>query len=470
MKNKLFIFLIIFHLILLTGPGYSQEFEMPGYIYDITTGDIDADGSNDILVSCPYSDTITILFNDGAGNFEINYYNRPCGFILCGIIDIDNLIDLITRDGYNLYYIKNLGNRLLSENTILLQIQGTYSATSIIDFDNDSLNDIVYTHTSGEYWGIFKNNGVLTFTNEIIQSGSSTTNPAVGFITDDLLPDVVLTYSAFNRSSVNVNNDNFNFTEVVLEQTFIGEAFVLNIDNQGTEDFAFVDYYTKTIPLYKFIGNDQFELQSNFYAEGTYPISSFLPADFNQDGYDDFAITRGDWWNSSDSLYIYFNDQNWSFYLNQIYYVGYLGFFNLKSADLNGDSYPDLYMSGAGTNGNKTLKLLWNDGTGYFSYENPVFINDRNPITDELKVFPNPFHDFITIEIPQINTSQSSVSIYDMYGRSVKKFAPDKVDAARHISIKWDGIDENMDPCPEGIYFLSVRSNSYKISKKVIKY
>jgi len=442
---------------------------MPGYIYDINTGDIDANGANDILVSCPYTDTITILYNDGVGNFEIYYYNRPCGFILSGIIDADNLIDIITRDGYYLYCLRNLGNRILSDNIILLPISGTYDVTSIIDINEDSLKDLVFTHTSGEYWGIFKNNGSLTFTNEIIQSGSSTTNPGVGFITDDSLPDIVLTYSAFDRSSVYVNNGNFNFTEVVLEQTFIGEAFVMNIDNQGTEDFAFLISYSKSIALYKFIGNDQFERQANYYAPGEYNISTFLPADFNMDGYDDFAITRGDWWNGSDSLYIYFNDHNWSFDLNQIFYLGYLGFFNLKSADLNGDLFPDLYMSGAGTNGNKTLKLLWNDGTGNFSWENPVFIKESDSIDCKLNVFPNPFHDNVRIEVQLTNKSRVSVTMYDLFGKIVKEFC-DIESHSPQLQINWDGTDEEKGTCPQGIYILTLRSDSDQISKKIVKY
>lgn len=287
----------------------------------------------------------------------------------------------------------------------------------------------------------------------------------MGLITDDSLPDIVLSYSAFDRSSVNVNNGNFNFTEVVLEQTFIGEAFIMNIDNQETEDFAFSISYSKSIALYKFIGNDQFELQSSFYAEGSYPISSFLPADFNQDGFDDFAITRSDWWNSSDSLYIYFNDQNWSFYLNQIIYVGYMGFFNLKSTDLNGDSYPDLYMKGAGTNGNKTLKLLWNDGTGFFSTNNPVHILEPTGVNNSLSIFPNPFVTKLQIKIGTNLTDNLTINISNIYGVTLKSFRFSKNELKNMQTIIWEGY-----PCPPGIYIVTARSNSFQLSEKVIKY
>jgi hypothetical protein len=299
----------------------------------------------------------------------------------------------------------------------------------------------------------------------------------VGLITDDFLPDIVLTYTAFDRSSVNVNNGNFNFTEVVLEQTFIGEAFVMDIDNQGTDDFVFVDYYSNTIPLYKFIGNDQFELQSNFYASGTYTIASFLTDDFNQDSYDDFIISRCNWYDCTDSIYVYLSDQNWSFYESQRYYIGYLGFFNLKSADLNGDSFPDLYMSGAGTNGNKTLKILWNDGTGNFSYENPVGIKETpNPSPLSLSVSPNPFSDQVKITVNANEGADLSVTVYDIIGRKVKGlhppaggWSPPAGGWSHFLTLTWNGFDDSGLACPAGLYMIVVEGDNRQIYTKVVK-
>ena len=470
MKRKSAAILITFFFSLYIGVSYSQEFEMPGYIYDITSGDIDADGSNDILVSCPFSDTITVLFNDGTGNFEEYYYNRPCGFILCGKIDSDDLFDIITRDGYYLYCLKNLGNRLFSENTILLPIQGTYSVTKIIDFNNDSLNDIIYSHTTGEYWGIFKNLDDLTFTNVILQSGSSTTDPGVGFITDDTLPDILLSYSAFDRTSINVNNSNFDFEEIVLEDNFNYITPVMNLDNQGTDDFALVNFATNKVALYTYLGNDQFELQANYYASGTYGIASFLADDFNQDGYDDFIISRCNWYDCTDSIYVYFNDLNWSFHESQKYYIGYLGFFNLKSADLNGDSFPDLYMSGAGTNGNKTLKIMWNDGSGSFSNENPVLTNDIDSFKYQLDIFPNPFITILTIELNANLPKEYSIFIRNIYGQILKSFYVNGTESKNKKKILWDGYDDNQRACSPGIYLITIESDSDQISKKIIKY
>jgi hypothetical protein len=288
---KYFTFLL---LVILPFEGiFSQEFEMPGYISDINSCDFDLNGGEDILVTCPYVDTLVILFNNGYGEFESYYFDLTSLHAICGCVDEDSIPDLIAGAG-QMYFFKGNGDYSFEDGVPVFTLSGTNSIYGLVDMNSDGWNDLVYTNTSSEFWAILKNNGNVIFTNEIMQTGSSTTMPGVGFITDDSLRDVVLSYSAFNRSSVNVNDGNFDFTEVIIEETFIGEAFVMNLDDQGTDDFAFVNYYTKTVPLFKYIGDDQFELQSNYYAEGTYPISSFLSADFNQDGYDDFAITRGD--------------------------------------------------------------------------------------------------------------------------------------------------------------------------------
>ncbi len=462
MRTWIKLILLVF-LIIQFKAAFSQEFEMPGYISDLNACDFDNNGAYDILVSCPYSDTSVILFNNGFGGFEINYYEITSLHAICGCVDEDSLPDLIAGVGQQ-YFHKSNGDRTFEDGIHILTFSGTITVYGLVDLNDDEWNDLLYTNTSDEYWGIFKNNGDLTFTNEIIQSGSSTTTPAVGFITDDSLPDIVLTYSAFDRSSVNINNGNLSFTEIVLEESFLGEAFGMNIDNDGTNDFAFANYYTKTVPLYKFIGNNQFELQSNFYAEGTYPLSSFLPADFNQDGFDDFAITRGDWWNGSDSLYIYFNNHNWSFYLNQILYIGELNWYKSRTADLNGDSFPDILIKGY--NGSNILTLLWNDGNGNFSNENPVGISEPGGFASySISASPNPFTDKVTFTINAEENTALQVMVYNVFGRKIKGFQPE----GWKPCFTWNGHDDSGLACPPGLYLIMVEVGKYRNIMKVVK-
>lgn len=459
-------------LIVQSNAAFPQEFILPAFIDDITSCDIDLDGDVDILCICQIlnydEDSIFIFYNNGAGYLQRMGYRYPnSGFILCGCMDGNEFPDLITRLSFNVFYVPNNGLEGFGEMvTIDDNMGGNLSVIS--DINNDNWNDLIFSVIDYENWGVYKNNDGLVFTKNIIQSGSPTTMPAVGLITDDSLPDIVLSYSAFNRSSVNINEGNFNFNEVLLAESFMGEAFAMNIDNNGTDDFAFVNYYTKTIPLYKFIGNDQFELQSNFYAEGTYPISSFLTADFNQDGYDDFAITRGDWWNSSDSLYIYLNDNNWSFNLNQILYIGVQTWYKSCAADLNGDSFPDIFMKGC--NGSNILTLLWNDGNGNFSFENTVNTYEQIFNDHLLRIFPNPFTTRLKVELNHKIPNDVSITISNIYGSTMKTFIISANELSACQTITWDGYDENNAFCPAGVYIITVRSDSIQLSKKALKY
>lgn len=125
---------------------------MPGYINDISSYDMDGDSSDDIIVSCPFTDSIVILFNDGIGNFSLNYYNRFCGsFIPCGIIDSDSLPDIITGISEGISFIKNLGQGNLGDNQTIIETSGNWEVKVIEDINLNNLNDLVYTYTPGEY-------------------------------------------------------------------------------------------------------------------------------------------------------------------------------------------------------------------------------------------------------------------------------------------------------------------------------
>lgn len=307
----------------------------------------------------------------------------------------------------------------------------------------------------------------MSFQNEIFQSGSSTTMPYAGFLDADSLPDIVLSYSTFNRSSVYLNNGNFNFTEAVLEDHFNHDTPIMNLDNFGTDDIGLVSFDVNNINLFKYIGNEQFELQTDFYATGTYKIAGFLAADFNQDGFDDFAITRCSWTDCTDSIYIYLNNHDWSFNKPQQYFVGTLNRFISYSADFNGDSFPDIYMKGYSEN--STIKILWNDGFGFFSYENHVKIKEKvlNPIS--LNVFPNPFFSDIRIEIHLTEPEDVEINIKDLYGNLLKNFKLRNIAITNGYSFLWNGRDETGNPYPPGVYIITASVNNYQVANKVIK-
>lgn len=257
MKYFNYYFLLFACLIIPRVNSFSQEYTMPSFIDAMTSYDFDSDGFNDIIVSCPYSDTIVIMFNDGIGNFTLYYYNRSTnGCILSGLVDNDSLPDIITRGGGGISFLKNLGQRNLGDNQTIYSISGTFYVTVVKDMNLDNFNDLIYTNMYPQCWGVLKNNGDLNFTSKVFHSGSSTSMPYAGFLDADSLPDIAISYTNFNKSSVYLNNGNFIFTEVVLEDHFNHDTPIMNLDNSGPDDIGLVSFDVNNINLFKYIGNE----------------------------------------------------------------------------------------------------------------------------------------------------------------------------------------------------------------------
>jgi len=122
-----------------------------------------------------------------------------------------------------------------------------------------------------------------------------------------------------------------------------------------------------------------------------------------------------------------------------------------------------------GCNGSNILTILWNDGNGYFSFENPVNILDNQLINDKFNVFPNPFTNQLEIQLATDRSLHFQIIINNLLGQNIQVINLSNPDKAEEISFEWDGRDISGKSCPAGIYFITVISNSRKCTKKVVK-
>jgi len=466
MKFKIYhlLFCVLLFFVFPCKHSFSQEYTMPSFVHAIDACDMDMDGSYDIIASCAYEDTIVILFNDGFGNFDPYYFGRPTGYLLCGCIDGDGIPDIVTTTD-NLNFIKNNGDRTITESVVVLIQDINFPVLSIIDMNNDGWNDIVYDRDT--YWGIYKNNGNLTFTNIILSSdGGGYAQPSIGFFNNDSLPDIVISYSYDSKSQVTkylINEGNFNFITNILDY-FDYTPIVSEMNNIFPDDLTLFYNPSPEVHLYENIGNSTFISRGIHYIRNSADVIFADKADYNQDGFDDFSYTQCFWTGCTDSLYIELNDQNWAFERAQQYYIGTLNWFRIKSADLNGDHYPDFYMTGYDSN-NK-IKILWNNGFGFFSYENPVGINTPHAGSRyNISAAPNPFLNNVTITINAENAEYLFISIYDMTGRKVKGLQPE----GWSPFFTWDGHNDSGLDCPAGMYLIFMEGNKYCYFTKVVK-
>ena len=87
---------------------------------------------------------------------------------------------------------------------------------------------------------------------------------------------------------------------------------------------------------------------------------------------------------------------------------------------------------------------------------------DANPLN--IKVFPNPFSQQVSVEFELPEASMVSLTLYDATGRLVKTVvAGAKIGAGRHMLSL-----ENLE-VPTGVYWLRLRSGSFSDNVSVVK-
>jgi hypothetical protein len=447
-----------------------QEFTMPSFVHAIDACDMDMDGSNDIIVSCAYEDSIVILFNDGYGNFYLQGYSRITSNLICGSVDNDDIPDIITgKEGY-LYFIKNNGDRTLEENIALMEFSGSYTLHYLIDMNDDGWNDLIYDFPT--YWGILKNNGNLTLNNIIIGSNGGPVNPSIGYFNNDSLPDIIISYDSGSRSQVTkylVNNGNFNFSNNILNNQLFLAPIISEMNNLFPNDLTLFYNPTNEVHLYENTGNATFNFKDIYYINNTAGVEFADRADYNQDGYEDFSYIQCFWTGCIDSLYVELNNHNWSFELAQGYYIGTLNWFRIKSTDLNSDSYPDFYMTGY--NDNHTIKILWNNGDGTFSNINPVGVNEINQNKNfSFTISPNPFSSIININFFSSMPAIVSLKVIDLFGTEISCMLKNQKQLKGYYTYTWDGINQSGNICNPGVYIIVLDINEIQYSQKIIHY
>ncbi|MCK9398857.1 MAG: T9SS type A sorting domain-containing protein [Bacteroidales bacterium] len=472
----LFIQLLASLLFILPFKSFSQEYAIPDtyLIKDICHCDIDLDGDYDLILSSnsyALPDSLFIFLNDGIGYLTKISLCRSNGiFVQCGLINDDNYPDIITSDADNILFMQNNGDTTFGEEVILAPTYGGRVIEYITDMDGDSLNDLVYTY-SAYYckWGILKNEGNLQFTDHVIFDDGMGGNlfPRIGSLNDDSLPDACLSYLPTGIHTL-MNNGNLTFDTSLL-CTNKASPRICKLNLTPPDDILIFSHNTDELILYENLGNNV------FMNRNTLPLIDALSstdiADLNNDGYDDYSFALCLWSGCTDSIYISINDHNWTFYKPQQYYVGPMELFRTGTADLNGDNFSDIIMYGYSPR--NAFKILWNDGFGSFSYENPVGINERLNQSTKLKISlkPNPFSTFSLITIKSTINSELKIVINDLYGRPIKEFNAGKIKINEPIEIKWDGRGFSDQEIPKGIYLLIVSDNQHNThTQKIIKY
>lgn len=402
----------------------SDGYKVPKYAYSLDVCDIDNDGDIDIIVGShdQGNDTISILKNDGFGNFSIsqliksNYAN-----IICSCIDDDSdypdIVTLTRPDSGWVFYPNHQGINFGISHLIYRTI------TELIELypldQNNSPDFICYDwHIAGGFGALY-NNGAGVFTYHHIYSAlQSISDPAVGDLNGDSLNDILV--SDYDGGvSIFINQGSGVFNQQIIDINPVTHTYIFDINNDGFNDLGLYRhvFFPGGICTLKIFVNQSFNFiltDTILFPQGTLFVNF---ADYNNDNYFDIAYIRGFWSGPLDSLYIVFNNQDMTFSSPDRYFVPNPQLLSFKSADFDGNGYNDIAYCYYGAQDNVTV--LFNDGTGKF-VENPLTsIASHESQKVDIKVFPNPFTDHTTITFTLPESSEVSAKIFDQPGRKV---------------------------------------------------
>ena len=87
--------------------------------------------------------------------------------------------------------------------------------------------------------------------------------------------------------------------------------------------------------------------------------------------------------------------------------------------------------------------------------------------TQLLGAWPNPFNPSIKVELYNAREQRIRVAVYDITGRRIRQLLDKEVPVGR-LSVDWDGIDENENSVPSGVYLIQFQAKGLSDSRKVV--
>ncbi|TDN87142.1 VCBS repeat protein, partial [Salegentibacter sp. 24] len=357
--------------------------------------DIDGDNDQDVIITGAgnsYNPVVKLYVNIGAGN-----YVEPTGMFFTGVqnssiafADIDGNGDqdvLITGhdNTYNgiakLYKNDGSGNFSKITGTPFMGVQN--GAIAFADVDKDDDQDVLITGADNTYNGIaklYKNDGSGSYSESTGTSLAGVQNGSIAFgdVDADGDPDVLIT-GRWGNSSLNVsaklykNDGSGNFSEITgtpftgVQQSSIAFA---DVDGDGDQDVLITgrssQYSNYIAKLYKNDGSGKYSEITETPFLGV-SQGSIAFADVDLDGDQDVMITGYSYSDRTTIAKLYKNDGSGNY--SELSGTSLAGVQNssIDFADVDGDGFQDVMITGYDMNYNQIAKLYVNDGTGGFT-------------------------------------------------------------------------------------------------------
>ncbi|MCX6306006.1 MAG: FG-GAP-like repeat-containing protein [Bacteroidetes bacterium] len=411
---------------------------------------------------------ISIILNSGYGyfNLEDTLYFFGWQAVLCEQLDNDSLPEIIMKkETTNTEYIGILYNNNCADSLFLNtnKYDGIEGITSG-DIDGNGFKDIAFYCNAKRYWGVFYNYGYRNFSPPEFHNviGTYPSNIACGDLNGDGRDDVVLsgqiTEVFYSLPS--------GFQQVVLESNDYKDMLaIVDFDGDGDNDLLTATFANRLV-MYRNINDSA--LQALPWVSTQISSMNLATVDFNNDNLPDIAFltmypdTSGTGITYTiGGINIFYNLGN--FQLSTPQFVSLTNYDeswrNFHVADFDGNGYKDFAVIRALTNQTSTLELLFNDGNGNF-VGTPVGINGQTNKNQDagLTCFPNPFHGSATFTFDIEQPALVELDVYDLRGNLIRCLTKEKLKSGQY-SISWQGFDNRMNACESGAYLGCIKVN-----------
>ncbi|MEW6413251.1 MAG: T9SS type A sorting domain-containing protein [Candidatus Zixiibacteriota bacterium] len=272
--------------------------------------DIDSDGDLDIVTAVWGLDAVSILINEDGSFSEPIYYlvGRGPSAITVSDFDGDGDDDLAVVNGYSetVSLLTNNGDGIFSE-PVDYPVGTSPTAIVAADLDGDDDADLAILNGSYSSVTIYKNvDGYFVERVDWGWGGYGPHSLYAGDVDGDRDLDLAITNGLHEYVTILLNTGTGSFSDLshILVPTIPTNAVLADISGDGALDLIAIATH---LSVFTNLGDGSFVLPDNFLV-GNYPVA-LSTADLDGDGYEDIATVNHD----SDDISIIFNNSEGGF-------------------------------------------------------------------------------------------------------------------------------------------------------------